>query len=148
MKNNGMAGVSVNSIDMDDFRGSFCDSGPYPFLRASLGLLMKNAQPSTTEKKNLPSTTAATTPTEYYRPKTTTNAISTVNDDENDIESTTIKPLSRVISKKKTKNSKTGSNRINKKSEQSDENLEVDKHVDLKVNAINKIINSKLILFF
>jgi hypothetical protein len=142
MKNNGMAGVSVNSIDMDDFRGSFCDSGPYPFLRASLGLLMKNAQPN--EKKNLPSTTVATTPTEYYRPKTTTNAISTVNEDENDIESTTIKPLSRVVSKKKTKISKAGSNRINKKSEQSDENSEVEKHVDLKVNAINKIINSKL----
>lgn len=147
MKNNGMAGVSVNSIDMDDFRGSFCDSGPYPFLRASLGLLMKNnKQIQSKSKKNLPSTTVAiSTPTEYYRPKTTTiNIASTTIVDENDAEST-IKPLSRVISKKKIKNSKTSTNRINKKSDQSEENFDTDKHANSKkVNAINKIINSKL----
>ena len=42
VKDNGLAGVLINSIDMDDFHGSFCNEGPYPFLRATLGLLMND----------------------------------------------------------------------------------------------------------
>ena len=42
VKENGLAGVLINSIDMDDFHGSFCNEGPYPFLRATLGLLMSD----------------------------------------------------------------------------------------------------------
>ena len=40
VKENNMAGVLVNSIDMDDFSGTFCNEGPYPFLKSTLGLLM------------------------------------------------------------------------------------------------------------
>ena len=139
-----MAGVSVNSIDMDDFRGSFCDSGPYPFLQASLGLLMKNSKQYQSKTKNNSSTTTlATTPTEYYRLKTSSKP----SIDENEYESTTtvqIKPLSRVISKKKIINPKTSS-RINKKSELSIMNTDNEKNSDTKkVNAINKILNLKL----
>ena len=37
---NGLGGMFVNSIDMDDFSGEFCSKGPYPFLSNSLGLLL------------------------------------------------------------------------------------------------------------
>jgi hypothetical protein len=57
VKSNGMAGISVNSIDMDDFQGSFCNQGPYPFLRHTLGLLINDkkltktiANPTTTTR--------------------------------------------------------------------------------------------------
>ena len=42
---NEMAGVSVNSMDMDDFRGISCNKGKYPFLKWSLGLLLLNKKP-------------------------------------------------------------------------------------------------------
>lgn len=42
MKANELAGVSIHSIDLDDFSGSFCDQGPYPFLKYTLSLLMKH----------------------------------------------------------------------------------------------------------
>lgn len=49
-----LGGVSINSIDMDDFAGMFCSKGPYPFLRASLGLLINNTK---LEKSSLETTT-------------------------------------------------------------------------------------------
>lgn len=39
MKTNNLAGASIYSIDLDDFRGLFCKQGSYPFLKMSLGLL-------------------------------------------------------------------------------------------------------------
>jgi hypothetical protein len=42
VKANELAGVSIHSIDLDDFSGSFCDQGPYPFLKYTLSLLMKH----------------------------------------------------------------------------------------------------------
>ena len=58
-----MGGVSVNSMDMDDFRGSFCNLGTYPFLKWSLGLLANGNKPlnitvqSTTTSTEQPSPT-------------------------------------------------------------------------------------------
>lgn len=40
MIENGLGGIFVNSMDMDDFSGEFCSKGPYPFLSNSLGLLL------------------------------------------------------------------------------------------------------------
>ena len=148
-----MAGASVNSIDMDDFRGSFCGQGPYPFLRSSLGLLMKNGK-QTHSKKSVQATTTTTarvttsessTPTEYYRPKTkTTPSLAEPDESEDSVDEPTLPPLSRVISKKKIKNSKPPS-RINKKSELSALNSQMEKNFDIsKVNAINKVLNAKL----
>jgi hypothetical protein len=37
---NELAGVFINSIDLDDFNGEFCAKGPFPYLSNSLGLLL------------------------------------------------------------------------------------------------------------
>ncbi|CAF0742069.1 unnamed protein product [Brachionus calyciflorus] len=39
VKTNELAGACVYSIDLDDFRGLFCNKSRYPFLKMSLGLL-------------------------------------------------------------------------------------------------------------
>lgn len=61
VKSNGMAGISVNSIDMDDFQGSFCNQGPYPFLRHTLGLLINDKKLTKTIANPTTTTTTSTT---------------------------------------------------------------------------------------
>lgn len=58
MKENNLAGMLINSIDMDDFHGSFCGEGPYPFLRSSLGLLIgSESNEKKVKAKIMPTTT-------------------------------------------------------------------------------------------
>ena len=63
VKENDLGGVAVNTLDMDDFQGAFCNKGPFPFLKASLALLGNTSSNNTTTKTTSPTTTTQTTTT-------------------------------------------------------------------------------------
>lgn len=118
MKANELAGVSIHSIDLDDFSGSFCDQGPYPFLKYTLSLLMKHPKEpqnvflSSSTKKTSGSTSTKASSTKASTAKTTTIISKPVNK-KSPSQSSQLKDLkkkdNKIVSKQKSIDKQTAS---------------------------------------
>lgn len=77
VKENGLGGVSLWSLDMDDFRGAFCRLGKFPILR-SIMLEFDNNDTTIEEIARAEETTTTTTTTTTRRTTTSRARSSTI----------------------------------------------------------------------